>query len=259
MAHSTHWLHTARGWEYLNEEYNKKKKSVAEIARDLDTYRNRVRRALLHHGFDIRTQSETQKLLLEQGKVPHPMEGKSHTPEAKVAISQARAEYWASLTESQRKEVADKARENWNALSDEEKQNLQRLAVEASHKAAREGSRLERFLLTELEILGHPVEFHSERLVEDGTLQVDLYLPKSRLAIECDGPNHRLPVWGEEELERTKDSDERKNGLLLMAGISVVRLYVEKDFSQHIGRECTRRILECLENEKPTLHVFEVN
>ncbi|MBX9836726.1 MAG: hypothetical protein K2X69_00290 [Silvanigrellaceae bacterium] len=45
-----------------------------------------------------------------------------------------------------------------------------------------------------------------------------------QIAIELDGPTHYEPIFGEEQLLKVKDADNRKNGILLTNGMSVIRI-----------------------------------
>ncbi len=61
----------------------------------------------------------------------------------------------------------------------------------------------------------YPDVCHRRRLqVKGGNVEVDLYVPSLKLAIEYDGPHHRRRV----------KADQKKNFLLTRAGISLVRI-----------------------------------
>jgi very-short-patch-repair endonuclease len=63
-------------------------------------------------------------------------------------------------------------------------------------------------------------------------LQIDLFLPTISLAIEIDGPSHFSPVWGEKSLNRNRNYDSKKEGLILGKGWSIIRVTQKKDYSE---------------------------
>ena len=69
------------------EMYNDNNLSTYEIAKQLDTYPNKIRRTLKKHGFELKDRSAAQKAALESGRSKHPTEGKERTIEEKVKIS----------------------------------------------------------------------------------------------------------------------------------------------------------------------------
>jgi len=109
-------------------------------------------------------------------------------------------------------------------MSDEDKANLRKLAAEAVRKASKEGSKIEKFIYEGLTKLGYEVIFHKRGLVVNDKLEVDLFLPNIKTAIEIDGPAHFLPIWGEESLQRNIRSDAQKAGLLINRGFVILRV-----------------------------------
>ena len=95
--------------------------------------------------------------------------------------------------------------------------------IEAIQKSAKEGSKLERFLLDRLNKLGYEVKFH-QMLIPAEKLEIDLYIPTLKTIIEVDGPSHFLPIWGEDRLQKQMNADLRKSGALLSRGYVVVRV-----------------------------------
>ena len=96
---------------------------------------------------------------------------------------------------------------------------------------------------------GHNVIFHKEGLVRNQSLEVDLFLPNAKIAIEVDGPAHFLPIWGEENLQKRVKSDAIKSGLLLSSGFVVVRIkHITKNLSQKKQRDLLLEILSIVES-----------
>jgi very-short-patch-repair endonuclease len=57
-------------------------------------------------------------------------------------------------------------------------------------------------------------------------------LPNLNIAIEVDGPSHFLPVWGEDTLNKNKQYDNKKTGLILGKGLVLIRIKQTKEFSK---------------------------
>mgnify|MGYP003325369255 CR=1 FL=1 len=101
----------------------------------------------------------------------------------------------------------------------------------AVRESSKKGSKLEHFLLNKLINNGYKVDFHKEQFLVNTKLQIDLFLPKLNIAIEVDGPSHFSPVWGEEVLKRNIAYDQKKSGLIIGRGYSLIRVKQIKDFS----------------------------
>ena len=71
---------------------------------------------------------------------------------------------------------------------------------------------------------GYDVIFHKRGLVSNDKLEVDLFVPSIKTAIEIDGPAHFLPIWGEENLQKHIRADAEKAGLLINRGFVVLRV-----------------------------------
>ena len=94
------------------------------------------------------------------------------------------------------------------------------------------------------------VEFHKDHWLKNQNLQVDLFIPELRTAIEVDGPSHFKPVWGMENLIKNQRSDQQKTGLILGSGLVMVRIRQDKKLSQRYQREIIKRLFEVLDRVK---------
>jgi very-short-patch-repair endonuclease len=216
----------------LIDQYEHKKKSFADIAKEVDTYANKLRRDAIKYRVKIRDKSEAQKNAILSGKIDHPTKGKLRSDKTKQKIGMSVMNSWDNLTAAELTKRKDKARENWEKLSDEEKQNMLHEANLAVRKTSKVGSKLEKFLLNKLLEDGYHVEFHKEQTLLNTKLQIDLFLPKLNIAIEVDGPSHFEPVWGEQSLSRNKNYDNKKTGIILGKGWVLIRIKQVKDFSK---------------------------
>lgn len=218
--------------DLLTKEYEFNNKSFKEIADTYGTYANKVRRDAIKYGIKIKDKSEAQKNALRTGKATHPTKGTSRSEEVKNKIGTSVMNSWEKLDSATIKKRKEKARQNWENLSDDVKQNILHEANLAVREASKNGSKLEKFLLQQLLNDGFKVDFHKEQSLLTTKLQIDLFLPTLNIAIEVDGPSHFAPVWGDENLKRNKGYDNKKTGLILGKGLVLIRIKQTKDFSK---------------------------
>lgn len=230
----------------LDKMYNIENKSFKEIADTYDTYPNKIRRDAKKFGLKARSKSEAQKNALETGKHKHPTKGTKRKEETKNKIGASVMKSWDNLDEKSLNERKEKARENWNKLTEEEKQFRLQEANAAVRTTSKIGSKLERYLLENLIENGYKVIPHKEQMLSNTKLHVDLFLSKANIAIEVDGPSHFAPVWGEEALKRNQDYDNKKTGLLIGKGINLIRVKQTKDFSKSRARVIFARLMEAI-------------
>lgn len=220
------------------------KKSLREIASELNTHHKKVSRALKYHGIEVRDQSEAQKNALLAGKAVLPTEGRKRTSAEKDRISEGMRKSWASAPDAAREKQADRLRKRWEELPPEERQEILASAARGNLKASKEGSKLERRLTASLKAEGIDARHHAQFVIANAQMHVDILLPGLMVAIEVDGPSHFLPIWGEEKLEKSLASDKLKNGLLINAGYKVLRIqHPLKALSRHHLNTSVKRVL----------------
>lgn len=214
--------------------------SSYQIADSLNTYSTKILRSLrflgklLHNdeGYYKRNYSEAQKIALEKGRSRHPTEGKKLDSFHKQKIGESRSKAYHNLSNEEKKKISDMSKKNWEALGKAKQEEIRRLALESVRSASRTGSKTERHLLNGLISSGYAVEFHKTDLVFGTNLEVDLFLPEVKTAIEIDGPGHFLPIWGEEKLIKQQMADNAKQGILINGGYAVLRIrQIDKSIS----------------------------
>lgn len=149
----------------------------------------------------------------------------------KELIALLKVQSWAELSDQEKDARSQKAKQQWDSMSDNHKIHMQKLAIDAVRKSSKEGSKLEKFILNGLLANGYKVDFHKEQLLSNTKLQLDIFLPQHNIAIEIDGPSHFEPVWGDDVLARNQDYDQKKTGLLVGKGIKLIRVKQEHGFS----------------------------
>lgn len=232
----------------LHDMYIKQKKSFADIALELDTYPNKIRRALQSLEIPIRDKSDAQKNALKSGKHKHPTKGQNRSEEIKNKIGMGVMKSWDSLDEDALNKRKLKAKEAWENLDEDTKQNMIKLANDAVRATSKTGSKLEKFIFNKLLEDGYKVDFHKEQSLLTTKLQIDLFLPTMNIAIEIDGPSHFLPVWGDDALKKNITYDQKKEGLILGKGLKLIRIKQTKDFSKSRSNNTYATLKNLLEN-----------
>lgn len=232
--------------DLLHNKYIKAQFSFAEIAKQLGTYSNKLRRDASRLGIKIRSRSDAAKVALDTGRSKHPTEGKAHSEKTKLQISESQGKVWDSLGEEEKAFRSEIGKKSWEKKSEIEKKNLIEKGSQAIREASRTGSKLERYLLVELTKVGYEVQFHKEHLLRNQRLEIDLYVNDTSTAIEVDGPSHFEPVWGEKNLERNKRSDRQKTGLIISEGMVLIRIKQDKRNSQRYFRKVLQEVVEAL-------------
>lgn len=231
--------------DFIYEEYVVKQRSFGDIARELKTYPNAIRR--LAHSFEIpiRDKSAAQAAALASNRHTHPTKGKKRSEAVKVAISEGMAASWQNISDEEYQRRVETSRANWEAMSQEDKEQMHKLAIEAVRRTSKEGSKLEKFLAQHLKDEGILIEYHKKGILANDALEVDIFLPANNIAIEVDGPSHFLPVWGEESLQKTMKADNDKNGLLIVFKIDVIRIkQYKKNLSMKDMRDIADKVVE---------------
>jgi very-short-patch-repair endonuclease len=237
-------LSDSKKTEIINKLYCLEKKSFQQIAEIYNTYANKIRRDAKKFNIQIRDKSEAQKNALSTGTHKHPTKGKNRPEQTKRKIGEGVLSSWENMDEACLRQRKEKAKQHWDSLSEDERQNMIDSANKAVRDTSKQGSKLEKFLLSELLKAGYKPEFHKEQSILNTKLQIDIFIPSLNIAIEVDGPSHFLPVWGEDALNRNIKYDNKKTGLLLGKGCVLIRIKQTKDYSPTRGRIIWESVLK---------------
>lgn len=245
--------------DYLTQKYEVEQLSTQAIVRailddfGLKVYPNTVRRALKKLDIPLRSKSQAQAMFLE--KNDHPMLGRERTEEEKVKISEGIQAAWDNLddneVEKRKEEMAERARLKWEWMSEEEK----RKNIEKMHQANRlksgMGSKNENLVAELLKEAGYKI---AQRTTDYSPLQqfeIDIAIPKEKIALEWDGAAHFAPIYGDKDLKRTMAKDERKNKALLTNNWTVVRCRDHSTaHSLAFCRRAVEKIVDVIKNGK---------
>jgi very-short-patch-repair endonuclease len=214
-------------------------KSTSELGREYNVDPTIIRRIIKKSGERMRTKSEAQALAIRQGKCPHNNQPK-HSEESRRAISESVSKNWQNLSKEELDKIRAEKRQQWHNMDDQEKKDMLRKAGEANYKAAKEGSKLEHYLIHGL-IPHYKVQPHAQFIIDNEQMHIDILLPDVRIAIEVDGPTHFKPLYGAERLEKVQEKDARKNAMLLGNQYKVIRL---RNHFKHDSEIKRRRLLQ---------------
>lgn len=241
----------------LENMYLQQNKSFYDIAKEYDTYANKIRRDAISFKIPIRDKSEAQKNALKVGNHKHPTKGKSRDQVTKDKIGLGVLSSWAELPESELNKRKQSAKKQWADMTEDQKESMLKLANDAVRLSSKLGSKLENFLLSKLLGDGYKVDFHKEQTLSNTKLQMDLFLPKIDVAIEVDGPSHFLPVWGDDTLKKNISYDQKKQGLILGKGWKLIRIKQKKDFSQARANLLYGKLLDLIRSIELKQHTNE--
>jgi len=231
--------------------YVEENMSTRAIADTFSTYPNKIRRALVSSGIELRSKSDAQKEALKSGRHSHPTKGKPRPEEVKDKISISLEKAWSEVSDKERSRRSALAKKQWENMPEQEKIDLRKKASEALFLTIKEGSKPERFLYEKLQQAGHEVFLHKKDMIEGKKYEMDLFLPEISTIIEVDGPQHFEPVFGEKTLREYVKHDIIKNGILIRRGYCVVRIkYLCTTFTRAAGRRLWNLV-------EPVVHQIE--
>ncbi len=244
---------------YFNQQL-----SLAVVADKMGTYPNKVRRLLLDSGYSLRDKKASQTLALEKGRAKHPTKGKHQSKKTKENISKSMVKAWEQKPIEAKQKVSAVAKERWNSRTEAKKAEFSKQAAKGVRRVAKNGSKMEQFLMSKLTEYEFRPQRQRENLVFSEQMRVDIFLPHDKIAIEVDGPMHFEPIWGQEFLEKKLNEDQRKNGLLLYSGYHIIRIRIrKKTLNQQYKEQVWSRLYWAIEDlskqSKPQLVLLEID
>ena len=129
-------------YETIYKLYVEQNKSFADIAELFSTYPNKLRRDAKKLNIPIRNKSEAQKNALSTGKHNHPTKGKNRPQSVKDKIGTSVMNAWEDLDESELEHRKKLSNSNFEKLSQDQLENMQRNANNAVLLASKTGSKL---------------------------------------------------------------------------------------------------------------------
>lgn len=249
--------------DFLKKEYEIKNKSTSQIAKEQGTYPMTIRRALKKHGFIIRNKSQAQKNNLE--KNGSPLQGRARSHAEKMRISEGLQEHWENMTPEEKvaaKLIRSKiGKSAWNKKTDEEKKKAINKMRVGNTRKGRKGSKNENMVADMLINVGYKILQRTKDYSPGRRFEIDIAIPKEKIAIEWDGPNHFSPIYGEESLEIVKAKDYIKNFSLTKAGWTVIRVRDHSTSStMSFCRRSCDKIIKAIETaDKNVVHIIDAD
>jgi len=232
----------------IQKLYVQDNKSFQAIAKEYNTYPNKILRDAKKFNIPIKNKSQAQKNALKKGVIKHPTKGRSRTQDEKNKIGLGVLNTWSKADEKTKNKKKDQAKKLWDKKTEEERNQMLQKANYAVRESSKKGSKMEHFILNFLVDNGIKVDFHKEQFLVNTKLQIDLFLPKINVAIEVDGPSHFESVWGEEVLQRNIAYDAKKTGLIIGKGYKLIRVKQKRDFSNTRAKIVCDKILSVINN-----------
>jgi very-short-patch-repair endonuclease len=238
--------------------------SLYEIAQEYGTYANKVRRDANKLGANFRSKSEAQKNALATGAQTHPTKGKVRSEEVKIKISESVAGVWENMDDKEKTRRSKLAKMQWKDMSVEEKKDLRNKAYAGVREASKNGSKLEKSILEWLVDKGYKTIFHKDHIIGNDRMHLDIVVKDLAVVIEIDGPSHFEPIWGEDKLKKSKATDNKKDGILLNSGFSIIRVLQKKAITKKLVRdilvqlEVTLARIEKKKNRKLGIRKFTI-
>lgn len=208
-------------------------------------------------GIKSRDSSEATLNAMKTGRFKHPTKGKKMSDEFRRNVSRAVAKRWEEMSDEQRQKHIERCRQLWHEKTPEEKEEFFRRSRDAVLRAAREGSKMEKYLYQVLTREGFKVDQHKKHILLDREFHIDLFVRDCRTIIELDGPTHYQPVFGEKELLRTQATDAQKTGLALDAGLVVIRVKITNNTSRIYMERVADAVLHHLRRIKESFPPLE--
>jgi very-short-patch-repair endonuclease len=210
--------------DWLIREYYGNCRSLQNIAEELETTKTRLRTKMIKLSIPIKDKSMALKDALKRGTAKHPTKGTIRSEDVKRKISEGNYKAWNNSSEEMLKHRSEMSKKQWEKMPEFKKEDTLKKARNGIRVAAKEGSKLEKFIYSELTDLGYEVQYHSRNVIPNTNLEVDIVIRDLSVAIEIDGKSHYLPIWGEDNLKKNIRADSEKNGLLINNGFVVIRL-----------------------------------
>ncbi len=229
--------------DYVIEQYQNNK-SMYALGKELGKNPKLIRDVLIRSNIPFRTRSTAQKLYVKKNGPPM---DRPRTKDEKRLISRGMRRHWGNLTGAERvkakKKLARMAKTRWKKLTQEEKD----LALAPMRIGARlqsgVGSKAENTIGDLLMEHGSHIEKRSKSFTYP--LEIDILIIESNVCIECDGPTHFSNVYGEQELERTRQRDKIKDDFVISLGLHMIRVQDHtKSFSFAACEVVANKLLE---------------
>lgn len=206
----------------ITKLHTQDKVSLRAIAKMLGTYPVKIQRFCSKHNIPTLSPGESLKEGYKSKRLSSNRKGVQLSEEEKIAISEKQHQYWNSLSKQDREIRRRKQQEVYQKRTD--KKQFAHKGSQAIRRAADEGSKLEKALIEFFTKENIEYYHHYTDLFGGTKLEADFFLPELNVVIEVDGPSHFTANFGEDNYAAQIRADEKKNGLVLSMGASIIRI-----------------------------------
>jgi very-short-patch-repair endonuclease len=229
---------------YINKSHWEDKKSLRAIAKELGTYSTRIWRFCSKHNIPLMSSGEAIKAYYSEND--HPNKNKPLSEKQKEQIGKSQLERWKNVDSMERARIKDMQKKIFENRQD--KDEFHKKGARAIRKAVDEGSKVEKFIAEFF--TKNQIEFihHYRGIFGNTNLEADFFLPEHSIVIEVDGVSHFRNNFSEDTYTAQMEADERKNGIILSYGGSVIRVQHQKNLSQTVCRKICAFLLDLINN-----------
>lgn len=239
--------------EYINKSHWEDKKSLRAIAKELGTYSTRIWRFCSKHNIPLMSSGEAIKAYYSENE--HPNKNKPLSQERKEQIGQSQLERWKKVDSTERERLKNLHKKLYDGRQD--KDEFHKSGARAIRRAVDEGSKVEKFIAAFLTKNGVDFIHHYKGIFGNTNLEADFFLPEHSIVIEVDGVSHFRNNFNVDTYTAQMEADERKNGIILSYGGSVIRVRHQKNLSQTICRKICVFLLDLIDNVDNELVIID--
>lgn len=236
--------------KFITKHHTNGDHSIQQLAEFSGTYSNKIKRDAKRLKIKTDTKSEAQSKAMRTGAIAHPTKGKKRPDSVKAQIGVSRRETWKDISDVDRAAISKIRKKQYKEQRKIMAPHLAPAKVINLQKAAKEGSKIERYVFKHLSGIWDCVHQH-EGLLGQETYHIDIFIRELKIAIEIDGPAHYEQIWSASKLKTTKEKDLRKSALINSAGYTLIRFIADKKFSNAYAIEAAAKIEEtCIQITK---------
>lgn len=241
---------------YLRLEHCENRISLRELARRLQTNAVRLLRFCNKRNIPVLSKSESIKAAYQAERITPPMKGKTWSEEHKRELGEKQHKLWQSMSDEERKRRSDRQREIFEQKPDKESFAIK--GAQAIKRASVHGSKAEHALAALFKQHGVKFFHHHTAIFPTTKLEADFYLPEYNCVVEIDGPSHFTSRLGEESLTGQIRADEKKNGIAIDHGLSIIRLQHRRTLYKRDHYNMFNALMEVLPTLSNELRVIDV-
>lgn len=235
--------------EFIQKEYLDNKKSWTQIEKETGISTGILVYRAKKFGIRSRSRIEAQRVSKEQGRAINPHEGKPLSEAHKASIAKTLSDKYKNMSEAEYQKVCDRAK-NAAKKNPDGMERFWKAGQKSLKTVSKKGSLLEHYLVEKLTELGYVVSHSKKHTIQSEDMHIDIFLEREKIAIEIDGPQHLRVIYSEEDYNKKKEKDQRKNGLILQEGYSIIRYGIERSRSFNAKQEALNEILHGIDELK---------